>query len=103
MYAIVDIAGQQFKVNADLIVHVNRLEAEKGSDISLDKILLTSNNGKIAVGAPYVSGATVSATVIDHFKGDKVIIFKKKRRKGFKKKNGFRASLTKIKVNSLNF
>jgi len=101
MYAIVDIAGQQFKVEAGKQVFVNRQAAEVGSSLVFDKVLLLDNEGKVSVGAPYVSGASVKATVIDHCKADKVIIFKKKRRKGYQKKNGHRQYLTKLQIEEI--
>lgn len=102
MYAIVEIAGQQFKVQAGQEIFVHRLQAEKGASLSFDKVLLTDNDGTVSVGAPTVFGAAISATVLDHLKGDKVIVFKKKRRKGYRVKNGFRQSFTKIKIDSVN-
>ena len=101
MYAIVDIAGQQFKVEAGKQIFVNRQAAEVGSALSFDKVLLLDNEGDVKVGAPYVEGAVVNATVIDHCKGDKVIIFKKKRRKGYQKKNGHRQYLTKLQIEGI--
>ena len=101
MYAIVDIASQQFKVEAGKEVFVNRLAAEVGSAVEFDKVLLLDNEGNVKVGAPYVEGAVVKATVLEHLKGDKVIIFKKKRRKGYQKKNGHRQYLTKIQIESI--
>jgi large subunit ribosomal protein L21 len=101
MYAIVDIAGQQFKVQKDQKVYVNRLSSEEGSSINFDKVLLVDNEGKTSVGAPTVKGASVSAKVIQHLKGDKVIVFKKKRRKGYKVKNGHRQYLTQIQIENI--
>lgn len=101
MFAIVDIAGQQFKVEKNRTVYVHRLKSEEGSQINLDKVMLLSNDGTISVGAPYVSGVTVTAKVISHLKGDKVIVFKKKRRKGYKKKNGHRQFFTKILIENI--
>ncbi|NOR76117.1 MAG: 50S ribosomal protein L21, partial [Draconibacterium sp.] len=88
MYAIVEIAGQQFKVEKDKKLFVHRLEAEQGDSLDFEKVLLVDNDGKVAVGTPTVKGAKVIAKVLEHVKGDKVIVFKKKRRKGYKKKNG---------------
>ena len=102
MYAIVEIAGQQFKVSKDLKVYVHRLTNEEGSKVSFDKVLLLDNNGDITLGAPVIEGASVEAKVLQHLKGDKVIIFKKKRRKGYKKKNGHRQYLTQIVIESIN-
>lgn len=101
MYAIVDIAGQQFKVEAGKKLYVNRLKDEPGASVSFDKVLLTDNDGAVKVGTPYVDGASVKATVIEHLKGNKVIVFKKKRRKGYDKKNGHRQCLTQIQIESI--
>jgi large subunit ribosomal protein L21 len=101
MYAIVEIAGQQFKVSKDLKVYVHRLADDEGAKISFDKVLLTDDNGTITLGAPAIDGALVEATVLQHLKGDKVIVFKKKRRKGYKKKNGHRQSLTQILISGI--
>ncbi len=101
MYAIVEIAGQQFKVSKDLKVYVHRLNNEEGSKVSFDKVLLLDDNGKITLGAPAVEGASVEAKVLQHLKGDKVIVFKKKRRKGYKKRNGHRQYLTQIVIEGI--
>ncbi|MBQ1708283.1 MAG: 50S ribosomal protein L21 [Bacteroidales bacterium] len=101
MYAIVDIAGQQFKVEAGKQIFVNRQAAEVGDALSFDKVLLLDNEGDVKVGAPYIDGAAVKATVVEHCKGDKVIIFKKKRRKGYQKKNGHRQYLTKLQIEGI--
>ena len=101
MYAIVEIAGHQFKVQKDQQVYVNRLDVEEGKKVKFDRVLLVDDNGKVTVGAPAISGAQVSAQVERHLKGDKVLIFKKKRRKGYQKLNGFRASLTEIKITNI--
>ena len=101
MYAIVDIAGQQFKVEAGKQIFVNRQAAEVGASLSFDKVLLLDNEGDVKVGAPYIDGAAVKATVVEHCKGDKVIIFKKKRRKGYQKKNGHRQYLTKLQIEGI--
>jgi len=102
MYAIVEIAGQQFKVSKDLKVYVHRLTNEEGSKVSFDKVLLLDDNGTITLGAPAVEGASVEAKVLQHLKGDKVIIFKKKRRKGYKKRNGHRQYLTQIVIEGIS-
>lgn len=102
MYAIVEIAGQQFKVEKDRKVYVNRLTAEEGAQVEFDKVLLVDNEGDIKVGAPLVEGAKVTAKVLAHLKGDKVIVFKKKRRKGYQKKNGHRQYLTQIQIEGIN-
>ena len=102
MYAIVDIAGQQFKVEAGNEIFVQRLSQAKGAEVEFDKVLLVDNEGKVKVGAPYVKGAVVKATVIDDgARADKVLVFKKIRRKGFQKCNGHRQLLTKIKINGI--
>jgi large subunit ribosomal protein L21 len=101
MYAIVDIAGQQFKVEKDQKVFVHRLEAKEGAKVSFDKVLLVDNDGDVKVGAPTVSGAKVSAKVISHVRADKVLVFKKKRRKGYQKLNGHRQDLTEIQVQDI--
>jgi large subunit ribosomal protein L21 len=101
MYAIVEIAGQQFKVSKDLKVYVNRLANEEGSKVSFDKVYLVDDNGTITIGAPAIEGASVEAKVLQHLKGDKVIVFKKKRRKGYKKRNGHRQYLTQIVIEGI--
>ncbi|SHF76770.1 large subunit ribosomal protein L21 [Flavobacterium fluvii] len=101
MYAIVEIAGQQFKVSKDLKVYVHRLANEEGSKVSFDKVYLLDDNGSITIGAPAIEGASVEAKVLQHLKGDKVIVFKKKRRKGYKKRNGHRQYLTQIVIEGI--
>lgn len=101
MYAIVEIAGQQFKVEKDQQVFVHRLEGKEGEKLSFDEVLLIDNDGKINVGAPAIEGAQVSAEIVRHLKGDKVIVFKKKRRKGYRKKNGHRQYLTEILIKDI--
>ena len=101
MYAIVDIAGQQFKVEKESKIFVHRLSADEGASLSFEKVLLVDNDGVIKVGARYVEGAVVKATVLEHLKGKKVIVFKKKRRKGYIKKNGHRQYLTQIKIEEI--
>ena len=101
MYAIVEIAGQQFKVEKDQKVFVNRLQTEEGKKVSFDNVLLLGDGDKVTVGAPAIDGAQVGAKVLKHFKGDKVIVFKKKRRKGYRVKNGFRPSLSEIQIESI--
>ncbi len=100
MFAIVEIAGLQYKVEQDQKLFVNRLKGDKGGKVSFDKVLLTVN-GSTTIGAPAVSGITVDAEILDHVKADKVIIFKKKRRKGYEKKNGHRQSLTQIQITGI--
>ena len=101
MYAIVEIAGQQFKVAKDQKVFVHRLQEEEGAKVSFDKVLLIDNKGTITVGAPAIEGAEVSAKILGHLKGDKVIVFKKKRRKGYKVKNGHRQYFTEIQIKGI--
>ncbi len=102
MYAIVEIAGQQFKVAKDQKVFVNRLAGEEGDSVSFDKVLLAEDGGNVTLGAPVIEGALVGAKISRHLKGDKVIVFKKKRRKGYRKKNGHRQSLTEIVINDIS-
>jgi large subunit ribosomal protein L21 len=101
MYAIVDIAGQQFKVEKEQKIFVHRLNAEEGSKIDFDNVLLIDDNGKVNVGTPSLSGAKVSATVLNHLKGEKVLVFKKKRRKGYQKLNGYRQYLSRIQIDEI--
>ena len=101
MYAIVEIAGQQFKVAKDQKVYVHRLQTEEGKKVTFDNVLLLDDGKNVTVGAPAIDGAAVEAKVIKHLRGDKVIVFKKKRRKGYAVKNGHRQSLTEILVESI--
>jgi large subunit ribosomal protein L21 len=101
MYAIVEIAGQQFKVAKDQKVFVHRLAGEEGDKVSFDKVLLAADGDKVTLGAPAIDGAQVGAKITRHLKGDKVIVFKKKRRKGYRVKNGHRQSLTEIVIESI--
>ena len=101
MYAIVEIAGQQFKVEKDQQIFVHRLEEKEGAKVEFDNVLLIDNNGKVNVGAPAIIGAKVTAKVLDHVKGDKVVVFKKKRRKGYRVKNGHRQAFTQIEIQSI--
>ncbi|MEE9349676.1 MAG: 50S ribosomal protein L21 [Flavobacteriaceae bacterium] len=100
MYAIVEIAGQQFKVAKDQKVFVHRLQGDEGSNVSFDNVLLL-DDGKVTIGAPAIKGAAVTAKILKHLKGDKVIVFKKKRRKGYRVKNGHRQFLTEIQIESI--
>lgn len=100
MYAIVEIAGQQFKVEQGQEIFVHRLEGEAGSKIDFDQVLLTDNDGDVKIGTPTLK-TKVSGTIVEHLKGDKVIVFKKKRRKGYKKKNGHRQYLTKVSIDKI--
>ena len=101
MYAIVEIAGQQFKVEKDQKLFVHRLDSKEGSKVTFDNVLLLANGDKISVGAPAIDGAQVGVKVLKHFKGNKVIVFKKKRRKGYRVKNGHRQALTEIQVENI--
>lgn len=101
MYAIVEIAGLQYKVEEGRKLYVNRLKEEESSSVTFDKVLLVDNGGKVKVGAPKVKDATVEAKVLRHLKDDKVIVFKKKRRKGYKVKNGHRQYLTQIEISAI--
>ena len=101
MYAIVEIAGQQFKVEKDQRYFVHQLEGKAGSNVTFDQVLLLDDNGKVSVGAPAVNGVQVTAKIVQHLKGDKVIVFKKKRRKGYAVKNGHRQRLTEITIQEI--
>ena len=101
MYAIVEIAGQQFKVSKDQRLFVHRLASDVDAKVSFDKVLFIDNEGALTLGAPAIEGASVEAKVLKHLKGDKVIVFKKKRRKGYKKKNGHRQSFTQIIIENI--
>ena len=102
MYAIVEIGGQQLKVEEKAKVYVNLMDAEEGSTVDFDRVLLVDNEGKVTVGKPVVEGAKVSAKVLTHVKGDKVLVFKKKRRKGYQKMNGHRQQFTRVQIESIN-
>jgi len=101
MYAIVNIAGTQFKVAKDQYIYAPKLDGEAGSSVSFDQVLLLDTDGKVEIGAPTVEGATVSGTILEHVKGNKVIVFKKKRRKGYVVKNGHRQQYTKVQIESI--
>ena len=101
MYAIVEIAGQQFKVEKDQKVFVHRLQTEEGKKVAFDNVLLLADGDKVTVGAPAIDGAQVGAKVLKHLKGDKVVVFKKKRRKGYRVKNGHRQALTEIQIDNI--
>ena len=101
MYAIVEIAGQQFKVEKDQRYFVHQLEGKAGSNVTFDQVLLLDDNGKVSVGAPAVNGVQVTAKIVQHLKGDKVIVFKKKRRKGYAVKNGHSQRLTEISIQEI--
>lgn len=101
MFAIVSIAGQQFKVEEGQEIFVHQLDGNEGDKVTFDEVQLINSDAGTTVGAPVIESASVSATILEHQKGDKVIVFKKKRRKGYKVKNGHRQSFTKIKVDSI--
>lgn len=101
MYAIVDIAGQQFKVEKDQKIFVHRLAEDEGKKVSFEKVMLLDTGSKVLVGDPVVKGASVSAKIIAHVKGDKVLVFKKKRRKGYQKMNGHRQQMTQIQIEEI--
>jgi len=101
MYAIVEIAGRQYRVEENKYLIVNRITASEGDKLTFDKVLMISDKGKAKVGEPTIKGAVVSATVEKHGRGDKVVVFKKKRRKGYVKRNGHRQDLTRIKITSI--
>lgn len=102
MYAIVEIAGQQFKVAEDEKVYVHRLKEAEGSQVVFDKVMLLKDDNQITIGAPVIQGAEVSAKILSHLKGDKITVFKKKRRKGYKKKNGHRQYLSQIQIERID-
>jgi large subunit ribosomal protein L21 len=101
MYAIVEIAGKQFKVSKDQYIYAPKIEGDAGSAISFDKVLLVDNGSTVDIGAPLLSGVTVSGKILEHVKGDKVIVFKKKRRKGYAVKNGHRQHFTKVQIETI--
>ena len=102
MYAVVDIAGKQFKVEKDQYLYTPRLEAEAGATVEFENVRLIDTDGKVQVGTPMIKGARISGKVLEHVKDNKVIVFKKKRRKGYALKNGHRQQLTKIQIESIN-
>lgn len=102
MYAIVDIAGKQFKVTQDQYVYAPLMAGEAGASVDFDKVLLTDNDGKVNVGSPTIKGAKVSGKILEHVKGDKVVVFKKKRRKGYKVRNGHRQQFTKVLIEKIS-
>ncbi|MDL2320372.1 50S ribosomal protein L21 [Alistipes sp. OttesenSCG-928-B03] len=101
MYVIVEIAGQQFKAEKGRKLYVHRLQGDEGSSVSFDRVLLTDNDGQVKVGTPVVEGSKVNAKILRHLKDDKVIVFKKKRRKGYRVKNGHRQYLTQIVIEDI--
>lgn len=102
MYAIVDIAGQQFKIEKDKQIYVHRLEGNEGDNVTFNKVMLIDNDSKVNVGTPFVEGASVTAKIVSHLKGDKVIVFKKKRRKSYQKENGHRQFFSKILIEEIS-
>lgn len=102
MYAIVNIQGSQFKVEEGQEIYVNRMSGDEGSTVELEEVLLVDNDGSVRVGKPFVEGAKVTATVVSHVKDDKIIVFKKKRRKGYRKKNGHRQALSKLEITAVS-
>ncbi len=103
MYVIVEIAGQQFKAEKGRKLYVHRLQGAEGSSVSFDRVLLTDNDGQVKVGTPVVKDAKVDVKILRHLKDDKVLVFKKKRRKGYRKLNGHRQCLTQVLVENINF
>ena len=101
MYAIVEISGRQFKVEKKQKLFVNRLDVAEGKKISFENVLMVNDGAKFSVGSPNVSGAQVDAKVLKHLKSDKVIVFKKKRRKGYKVRNGHRQAITEIEISDI--
>jgi len=101
MYAIVEIAGQQFKVEKESKIFVHRLDKNEGDKVEFDQVLLIDNEGTVKVGAPTIEGAKISAKVLEHARGEKVIVFKKKRRKGYQKETGHRQDFTRIEIESI--
>jgi len=102
MYAIVEIAGKQYKVSKDDTLYIPLQQAEANANLSFDSVLLVADGEKVTVGKPTVDGASVEATVLDHVKADKVLVFKKKRRKRYKVKKGHRQPYTQVKVTAVN-
>lgn len=102
MFAVVTIAGQQFKVEKDQEIFVHRLDANEGEKINFDQVNLVTDGDSTSIGTPILGSASVGATVLEHAKGDKVVVFKKKRRKGYQVKNGHRQSFTKLKIDSIS-
>lgn len=102
MYAIVEIGGKQFKVTQDQFVYAPKMQGEEGASVEFDRVLLLDNDGKVDVGAPIVKGAKVSGKILGHVRGDKVVVFKKKRRKGYKVRNGHRQDFTKVLIEGIS-
>jgi large subunit ribosomal protein L21 len=102
MYAIVDLVGRQVKVEKGMKVFVHSISGEAGQKVEFDKVLLIDDMGKVSIGAPVIAGAKVTATILEHLRGDKVIVFKKKRRKGYQKASGHRQYLTRIQIDDIS-
>ena len=102
MYAIVDIAGKQFKVEKDQYIYAPKMEGDAGTSVKFDNVLLIDNNSKVSIGTPTLKGASVSGKILDEVKGDKEIVFKKKRRKGYAKKTGHRQKYTKVMIEGIS-
>ncbi len=101
MYVIVDIQGQQFKVQKDQKLFVHRINADEGAQVEFEKVMLVDNEGDVKVGTPVIDGAKVVVEVLSHVKGDKVLVFKKKRRKGYRKLNGHRQQFSQVLVKEI--
>ena len=101
MYAVIKTGGKQYRVSKDDVIRVEKLNAEKGADVTLDEVLLVGNAGNAKIGTPTVAGASVKATVVDQIRDDKIIVFKKKRRQNYRRKNGHRQSLTVLKITDI--
>jgi large subunit ribosomal protein L21 len=102
MYAIVDIAGKQFKVEANKYLYAPLMEGQNGTQVSFDRVLLIDDGASVSVGTPVIKGASISGKIMEHVKGDKEIVFKKKRRKGYAKKNGHRQQYTRVMIESIS-
>ena len=102
MYAIVEIGGKQHKVEKGSEIIVSHVEGNTGDKLSFDRVLMVNDGGKVSIGKPTVAKANVNATITDHMQGDKVIVFKKKRRKGYRVKNGYRDSLTRLTIDNIS-
>lgn len=102
MYAIVDIAGKQYKIEDKQTLFVDKIAGQEGDKVEFDKVLLVDNDGKVSIGAPTVKGALISAKIEAQVQGDKVIVFKKKRRKGYQKSNGHRQQMTQLSISKIS-
>lgn len=101
MYAMVEIGGQQYRVEKDKIIKTQKLQGEVGGNVTFDRVLLVAEGEQVRIGQPVVTGANVAGTIVDQFRDDKVIVFKKKRRKSYRRKNGHRQSLTKVRIDTI--